>query len=309
MPAKQKTLAVTGATGFVGAHFVNLAVREGFTVQALTRRSQDARPGVRWMRGSLADSDSLTALCTGADAVIHIAGVVNAPTRAVFEAGNVAGTLEIVEAAKRTSVPRFIHVSSLAAKYPELSIYGDTKARAEKIVAASGLDWTAVRPPWVYGPGDSDTLDLFKAAKLGFIPLPPNPEGKLSAVHVDDLCRALLALVPSHEDITAQIYEVDDGSKKPWTQADFAKAIGWAIGKRIKPLAVPKMLLKIGAKTDRLFRRDKAKLTADRISYFCHDDWSIDPAKRPPSAIWIPRIATRQGLKDTAGWYKRNDWL
>ena len=309
MSANQKTLAVTGATGFVGAHFVNLAVREGFTVQALTRSAQDARPGVRWMRGSLADSDSLTALCTGADAVIHIAGIVNAPTRAVFEAGNVAGTLEIVEAAKRAGVPRFVHVSSLAAKYPELSIYGDTKARAEKIVAASGLDWTAVRPPWVYGPGDGDTLDLFKAAKLGFIPLPPNPEGKLSAVHVDDLSRALLAMVPSHEDITAQIFEVDDGSKKPWTQADFAKAIGWAIGKRIKPLAVPEMLLKIGAKTDRLFRRDKAKLTADRVSYFCHDDWSIDPVKRPPSAIWTPQIVTRQGLKDTADWYKRNDWL
>lgn len=305
----KQTLAITGATGFVGGHLLNLAVRAGFPVRALTRRTQDDRPNVTWVRGALDDPASLNLLCDGADVVIHIAGVVNAPTREGFETGNVAGTLAVIEAAKKAGCKRFIHVSSLAATLPKLSIYGDTKAKAEKIVATSGLDWTIIRPPWVYGPGDRDTLDMFKSAKTGFIPLPPDANGRLSAIHVDDLSRALMTVIPEHEDLTAQIFEVDDGQNGGWTQTSFAKAIGWAIGKRIKPLATPKFILKLGAKADRLFRREQAKLTEDRVNYFCHDDWTIDPAKRLPPELWTAQIETRQGLKDTAKWYRQNDWL
>ena len=291
----KQTLAMTGATGFVGGHLLNLAVRAGFPVRALTRRTQDDRPNVTWVRGALDNPASLAVLCNGADVVIHIAGVVNAPTREGFEAGNVAGTLAVVEAAKKAGCKRFIHVSSLAATLPKLSIYGDTKAKAEKIVASSGLDWTIIRPPAVYGPGDADMLDVFKMAKSGFITLPPDADGHLSAIHVDDLSRALMTVIPEHEDLTAQIFEVDDGKTGGWTQSSFAKAIGWAIGKRITPLATPKFLLELGAKTDRLLRRDKAKLTQDRVSYFCHDDWTVDPAKRLPPKLWTPQIETRQG--------------
>lgn len=305
----KQTLAITGATGFVGGHLLNLAVRAGFPVRALTRRTQDDRPNVTWVRGALDNPASLSVLCTGADVVIHIAGVVNAPTREGFEAGNVAGTLAVVEAAKKTGCQRFIHVSSLAATLPTLSVYGETKAKAEKIVKSSGLDWTIIRPPAIYGPGDGEMLELFKMAKMGFVTLPPDADGRLSAIHVDDLSRALMTIIPEHEDLTAAIFEIDDGKTGGWTQASFAKAIGWAIGKRIKPIATPKFLLELGAKADRLMRRDKAKLTEDRVNYFCHDDWTVDPAKRLPPELWTPQIETRQGLKDTAKWYRQNDWL
>ncbi|QTD55739.1 NAD-dependent epimerase/dehydratase family protein [Parasphingorhabdus cellanae] len=305
----KQTLAITGATGFVGGHLLNLAVRAGFPVRALTRRTQDDRPNVTWVRGALDNPASLSVLCTGADVVIHIAGVVNAPTREGFEAGNVAGTLAVVEAAKKAGCKRFIHVSSLAATLPDLSIYGETKARAEKIVKSSGLDWTIIRPPAIYGPGDGEMLELFKMAKTGFVTLPPDADGRLSVIHVDDLSRALMTIIPEHEDLTAQIFEVDDGKTGGWTQSSFAKAIGWAIGRRIKPVATPKLFLKLGAKADRLMRRDKAKLTEDRVSYFCHDDWTVDPAKRLPPETWTAQIETRQGLKDTAKWYRQNDWL
>ncbi len=303
------TLAITGATGFVGSHLLNLAVRAGFPVRALTRQTQDDRPNVTWIRGALDNPASLSVLCTGADVVIHIAGVVNAPTREEFEAGNVAGTLAVVEAAKKSGCKRLIHVSSLAATLPKLSIYGDTKARAEKIVASSGLDWTIIRPPAIYGPGDGEMLELFKMAKTGFITLPPDADGRLSAIHVDDLSRALMTIIPEHEELTTQIFEVDDGKTGGWTQKSFAKAVGWATGRRIKPIATPRFLLELGAKADRFFRRDKAKLTEDRVNYFCHDDWTVDPAKRLPPELWTPQIETRQGLKDTAKWYRQNDWL
>ena len=307
--ALKKTIAITGATGFVGSQMLDLVVREGYDACALTRRKQDDRPGVRWVRGALDDKASLNELCTGADMVLHIAGVVNAPDRSGFESGNVAGTLAVVEAAKQAGTKRFIHVSSLAATQPQLSIYGETKAKAEKIVATSGLDWTIIRPPAVYGPGDGEFLDLFKMARLGFVTLPPDADGRLSVIHVQDLCRALFALLPEHEDLTAEIFEVDDGKPGGWTQASFAKAIGWAMGKRVTTIGLPKSLLRLGAKADRLVRRDKAKLTEDRIDYFCHDDWTIDPQKRLPSQLWQPQVETREGLKDTAKWYRQNDWL
>ena len=161
----------------------------------------------------------------------------------------------------------------------------------------------------VYGPGDGEFLDLFKMARLGFVTMPPAADGRLSVIHVEDLCRALLALLPEQDDLTARIFEVDDGKQGGWTQASFAKAIGWAIGKRISAVGVPKYLLQFGARADRLLRRGKAKLTTDRVNYFCHDDWTIDPQKRLPTQLWEPRIETRQGLKETAIWYRQNDWL
>lgn len=307
-PAR-KTVAITGATGFVGSRMLDLVVREGYDARALTRRKQDDRSGVTWVRGALDDMASLATLCSGADMVLHIAGVVNAPDRAGFEAGNVAGTLAVVEAAKQAGTKRFIHVSSLAATQPQLSIYGETKAKAEKIVATSGLDWTILRPPAVYGPGDGEFLDLFKMARLGFVTLPPDADGLLSVIHVQDLCQALFALLPEQEDFTARIFEVDDGKPGGWTQTGFAKAIGWAMGKRVSTIGIPKSLLRLGAKADRLMRRDQAKLTADRVNYFCHADWTIDPQKRLPTQLWQAQIETQQGLKDTAAWYRQNDWL
>ncbi|MEO9600039.1 NAD(P)-dependent oxidoreductase [Parasphingorhabdus sp.] len=300
---------MTGATGFVGSRMLDLLVREGYEARALTRRDQDDRAHVTWVGGALDNPDSLSELCHDADVVLHIAGVVNAPDRAGFESGNIAGTLAVVEAAKQAGVKRFIHVSSLAATQPELSIYGETKASAEKMVALSELDWTIIRPPAVYGPGDGEMLDLFKMARLGFVTLPPDADGRLSVIHVQDLCRALLALLPAREDLTGQTFEVDDGKQGGWTQASFAKAIGVAMDRNVSTIGIPKALLRLGAKADRLVRGDKAKLTEDRVSYFCHDDWTIDPQKRLPSQLWQPQVETRDGLKDTANWYRKNNWL
>lgn len=304
-----QTIAITGTTGFVGSNFLNLAVREGYQLRALTRRPQDARPRVEWIEGSLSDPDSLLRLADGADALVHIAGVVNAPDRAGFETGNVAGTLAVVEAAKKMGIRRFVHVSSLAASHPDLSIYGETKAKAEKIIGTSGLDWTIVRPPAIYGPGDREMLDLFKMAKMGFILLPPDTDGKLSAIHVHDLVRFLLRLTRQDEDMTSQIYEIDDGAKNGWTHKSFATAIGLAVGKRVAAIGMPRFALEIGAVLDRALRHRKAKLTKDRISYFCHKDWTIDAKRRPPADIWQPEIETRVGLKQTATWYRSNEWL
>jgi nucleoside-diphosphate-sugar epimerase len=299
-------LAVTGGTGFVGQRLLDLATDRGHTVRALTRRPQDNRDGVEWIDGSLEDRDALERLVQGSDAVIHVAGVINAPDAAGFEAGNVKGTLTMLAAATAAGTRRFVQVSSLAAREPKLSQYGASKARSEELVEGSGLDWVIVRPPAVYGPGDKETLELFRMAKAGLILLPPR--GRMSVIHVDDLARLLLNLA-EQEEPAKLVLEPHDDRPNGWSHKEFAEALGRAVGRRAVALATPRPLLKVGAALDRLVRRDKAKLTADRAAYFCHPDWVVSTAKAPSPDLWRPQIATEPGLAETADWYRANGWL
>ena len=213
----------------------------------------------------------------------------------------------MLTAAKAAGITRFVHVSSLSAREPSLSVYGASKAKAEKLVATSLLDWTIIRPPGVFGPGDKDVFEMFRMANKGLCLLPPAGLG--SWIHVDDLARLLVALLPAHEDATARIFEADDGEPGGWTHEGFARAIGWALGKRINVFSAPRPLLFAAAWGDRLVRGKKAKLTPDRASYMSHPDWVIDRRAAPPAALWQPNINTRDGLKTTARWYKAQGWL
>ena len=187
-------LAITGGTGFVGASTIDRALATGHQVRALTRRAQPSRRGVTWVTGALDDDDALARLVEGGNAVLHIAGVVNAD-RAGFVAGNIEGTRAMLAATAQAGIARYIQVSSLSAREPALSIYGWSKAEADALVMASDHDWTVVRPSAVYGPGDMEMRDLFRAANLGLALLPP--PGVMSAVAVGDLADLLVDVWPS----------------------------------------------------------------------------------------------------------------
>lgn len=299
-------LAVTGATGFVGQALLDCAVADGIPIRALARKPQEPRRGVDWVQGDLDAADQLRALVRGAEAVVHVAGVVN--DAAQFERGNVLGTLAVIEAMKAEGAQRLIHVSSLSAREPELSAYGASKARAEKLVMASGLDWTIVRPPGIYGPRDVDYFEMFRLAKWGVMPVPPR-QGRASIIHVDDLVRLLLALVPGGEGTSFQTFEPDDGRKDGWSHYELARAVGWAIGRRPWVVHLSRGSLDRAARVDRLVRGKKARLTADRVGYMSHPDWVVSHGQRPPAGLWRPQIPTREGLKVTAKWYRDNGWL
>lgn len=292
-------LALTGATGFVGRHTLERALAAGHAVRALARREQAPRTGVTWVAGALDDSVALTRLVSGADAVIHIAGVVNAPDRAGFAAGNIEGTRAIVTAAEEAGIGRFVHVSSLAAREPVLSLYGWSKREAELVVEGSSLGWTILRPSGVYGPGDTEMVDMFRLARFGLALTPPG--GRVSLVAVDDL--AALLVRSAEREGARTLYEVDDGT--PLSHAELARAIGHAVGRRaLVPLALPALALRLGARIDRRLRGAGAKLTPDRVGYLLHPDWTADPARRPPPDLWTPATPTDAGLAATARWYR-----
>jgi uncharacterized protein YbjT (DUF2867 family) len=301
-----RTLAITGGTGFVGSHLLRAARADGYELRALTRGWRPPEQAIDWVDGARARAASLAQRCDGAGAVIHVAGLINAPSRAAFETVNVAGTANLIDAARRTGARRFIHISSLAAREPGLSDYGHSKAKAERLVAASGLDWTIVRPPAVYGPGDRETFELFRMARRGLVALPPG--GRFSIVHVEDLCRLILAVL-DQPDTHAETYEPDDGVDQGWEHRHFARTLGRVLGRRAATVAMPKIVMHGAARVERLVRRERAKLTADRVRYFCHPDWVVTAQRRPPAALWTPQVRTPTGLKSTAQWYREQGWL
>jgi uncharacterized protein YbjT (DUF2867 family) len=293
-------IAVTGGTGFVGSHFVEHALAQGHQLRALTRRPQPERAGITWIEGALDKPDSLAALVQGTDAVLHIAGVINAPDRAGFAAGNIEGTRALIAATEAAGIRRFVQVSSLTAREPDLSLYGWSKAEADKLLIASNLDWTIVRPPAIFGPRDQEMLELFKLAKRHVVPLPP-AGGRMSVIAVGELIRLLLAL-PTSNALIREIVEPDDGKPDGWDHRDFARAIGTAMGSKILPLPLSRPVLDAIAALDGLFRGKNAKLTPDRVAYFCHRDW-VSHA-RPPADVWAPQEATPTALATTAQWYR-----
>lgn len=287
------TLAITGATGFVGRRVLGLAQTP---VRALTRRPQPPQSGVTWVAGDLADPAALTRLCDGADAVIHIAGIVSAPTRATFNAGNVAGTATMLAAA---GTRRFVHVSSLAAREPQLSMYGASKAEAETMVTQSGADWVIIRPPGVYGPADAEMRDIYKLAARGLYIAPP---GRISLLHVDDLARALLMLAGGGPSRTT--LEIDDGATNGHSHAEFAAAIAAGLGRRVRVIPLPLSMLALAARLG-----ISPKLTRDRARYIAHPDWVARGGNAALASLWQPRIDLAAGVRATITGYRAQNWL
>jgi len=290
------TLAITGATGFVGQSVLALAQAP---IRALARKPQIQASGVEWVAGDLAIGAALTRLCEGASAIIHIAGIVSAPDRASFDAGNVAGTAAMLAAAKAAGVKRFVHVSSLAAREPQLSMYGASKAAAEALVRASDLDWVIVRPPGIYGPGDREMLDIYRLATRGLAVAPP---GRISLIHVDDIATALLALTSGGP--SQAIVELDDGRQNGYSHSEFAHAIGSALGKRLRIIPLPLSMLQVGA-----WLGISPKLTRDRAAYIAHPDWVARGGNAALAGLWAPMFDATAGIANTVIGYRKQGWL
>lgn len=301
------TVAVTGGTGFVGQAVLEEVAKRKTPLRALARRRQEPREGLEWVLGDLDDKAALSDLMKGARAVLHIAGMVNAPDWDGFYQCNVVGTQNVLAAAHKAGVERFICVSSLSAREPGLSDYGKSKRLAEEFVEVSGLDWTIVRPPAIYGPRDREIFELFRAARWGVVPMPP--PGRASIIHCGDLARLLLDLLLDDERLSQRKFEPDDGVPGGWTHRDLGRAIGHAMGRKVWVPALPASVLRAGAGLDRLMRGSKAKLTLDRARYISHPDWVCRPERSVPTEIWQPRIETVQGLAETAQWYRHAGWL
>lgn len=300
--------AVTGATGFIGRRLVRYLADRGADVTALTRRPQPEQARVRWIPGDLDDADALARLVGNADAVIHAAGLVKARNRAEFEAVNVAGAENLLAALTAQGAgQRLVLVSSMAAREPQLSDYAATKRAAEDAVRTrTGLSWSILRPPAVYGPGDLEILKLFRAIRRGVAPVPGNGEGRFSVVYVDDLVRAV-AMTAGHAEAGGKTLEVDDGTAGGYSHHDLAGLAAGLLGRRVRGVPAPSLLLKAVAAANSgiagLLGRP-AMLSPGKARELLHPDWVAGPDTVNRVLGFRAETGLEAGLGRTFAWYR-----
>lgn len=231
---------VTGATGFVGRHVVRELVAKGHKPVCLVRDrnrflEQAGRLGndrYEAVGGDLFDEEALAQSLAGADACVHIVGIIfeKRLLGQTFERIHVEGTQRVIEACKAAGVRRIVHMSALGSRPNAASDYHRTKWRAEGIVRESGLDWTIFRPSIIHGP-DGEFMRLMRSfvvdtfvPSFGFLPafIPIIPyfgdgQNKLQPVSVRDVARCFAAALSMPETIE-RVYELGGPEAMSWKE-------------------------------------------------------------------------------------------
>lgn len=302
-PPGRRCAAVTGATGFLGRHLVRELQAQGWRVRALVRRDPEPWGGgtPELVRGDLADPAALRRLCDGADAVLHLAGRIKARRAADFHAANVDGARAAAEATREAApAAAFVLVSSLAAREPALSPYAASKARGEAAVRAVLPQAATVRPPLIYGPGDRETLPLFRGAAAGVLPW-FNRRGRLAVIHAADAARALASSASGR--LAGRTVALSDAHPEGYGWRDLLEAAARAVGSRAAVIPAPEMLVHAAGGLGDLAAAFGAEpfLTSGKAREALHRDWSVAPAERDTDAP-PPRLDLAAGFADTVAW-------
>lgn len=300
-------VAVTGATGFIGFHLCNSLLRSGSSLRVLVRDPDAAREleaaGASLVVGDLAAPQALSQLLENAGTVVHCAGAVRGASQAEFDRTNLQGTSRLLTALQqRQPSPRLIMLSTLAARQPQLSWYASSKQRAERLVQeqADQLEWTILRPPPVYGPGDRELTPIFRWLAHGLLPIPCAPANRFSLLHVADLVRALVLLVDA-EALPRQILSLADDRAEGYDWHELATVAAQVESRRVRLLRLPAQLLDLLAWTNLKLARQlhyAPMLTPAKLRELRYPDWVVDNREIQAKIEWRPSISLARGLKN-----------
>lgn len=267
-----------------------------------SRASNLIDANVTLVAGSLDDTQSLHTLLKNCDAVIHCAGAVRGQSQSEFNHTNVLGTERLLEAVNNQSkVPKFLLISSLAAREPELSWYAQSKYQAEQLLRAQPdtLDWTILRPPAVYGPGDKEMLPIFKAMVRGIAPIPGDTSARTSLVHVDDVVSAITALLRLTQ-LERATYTLDDGKTNGYDWAEIADEVAAVWHCKVRLVRIPAPLLNAFASINLTLSKILGyapMLTPAKLRELRHSDWVVSNADITAATGWQPHISFKTGLE------------
>lgn len=308
---RQGVVAITGVTGFIGGAVARKLVAAGWRVRGLVRsrsRIQLSAPGrLEIVVGTLEDASSLRQLVRGSRFVIHCAGAVRGARADHFKRINVEGVTALVSIIREMSEkPSFLHLSSLAAREPQLSAYAASKKEGERrlAVAAGDLPWVALRPPAVYGPGDRELLPLFRLMEKGIALLVGERQARFSMLYVDDLAAAIQAFLEQPE-WSQSIYELHDGCPGGYSWDDVVALFARLQAKKLIKVHLPLPFLFSLAKINQVLSRLTGKhpmLTPGKIRELHHPDWVCDNQAITEKIGWQPKISLGEGLKKTMQW-------
>lgn len=303
--APRGCVALTGASGFVGAAIARRLSAAGWGLRLLVRAGSEARvPALAHaeiVTGGLADRHAVEHLLAGATTLVHCAGAVRGATGADFERVNVTGTQTLLDAAPPAL--RVVHISSLAARHPQLSHYAASKRSGELrvIEALPAHRRVVLRPPAVYGPGDRELRPLLDAMLRGLAVIPGPPGARFSLLHVDDLAR-LVAGVLADDAGWGVIHEPDDGHPGGYAWADLLTAVAALRGRPVRCLHVPGGVLSVLGAGNALLARLVGRapmLTPDKARELRWPDWVSAGNASLAGTGWQPSLGLAAGLRST----------
>jgi len=304
-------VAVTGATGFIGQAICRLLHATGWQVRALAR--SEARTHVlrsvvdEWVPGDLDDRDALSRLCTNAVAVVHCAGVVRGVDARAFDSVNVDGVRNLVGVMSSHAQPaRLLCLSSITAREPGLSFYAASKYRGEQVLEkqAGALNWIALRPPAVYGPGDREMLPLFRLMARGVAPVFGEKDARFSMIHVEDIAR-LVGRWLQCGPIENGTYSLHDGKRGGYNWDDVTTIVSGLCQRPVRAISIPSFMLSTPAWINRWLARRLGyapMLTPEKLRELRHPDWVCDNDAIRRVLDWQPVLQLEDGLKNTPGW-------
>ncbi|WP_350282108.1 NAD-dependent epimerase/dehydratase family protein [Nitrosomonas sp.] len=290
-----KTVALTGATGFIGRILIARLVASGWKVRALARQipSNQDFSFVEWIHGDLDCEGALCELVSGTETVIHCAGAIRGKSWDDFFRTNVTGTRNILQAASGAlSCSRFLFISSLVAREPHLSWYARSKFEAEQLIPEfSGLASAIFRPAAVYGPGDKAMQPFFQAMRYGILPVPGNPGNRFGLIYVDDMVAAIHNWLEAGQSVKGT-YEIDDGTPGGYDYTSIAALAEQALGRPVYRFQIPLGGICILARFNLWlahFLNYAPILTPGKVMEFQHPDWTCDISSlQKELAIWSP---------------------
>jgi nucleoside-diphosphate-sugar epimerase len=324
-------ILVTGGTGFTGGHLCERLAKEGDTVRALVRDrdrcGELSRWGVEVVTGDLRDPASLTRAMQGIDTVYHIAALYrpeNVWRREMWET-NVQGTQNILDAAVKGGVQRFVHCSTVGvhgdithppaneeAPYAPGDYYQESKAEGERVVleymAKGRLPIVVVRPAGIYGPRDLRFLKLFKAVKTGRFAMIGSGDVLYHMTYIDDLISGLL-LCSRQARALGNVYIL--AGEEATSLNRLVQVMAEVLGVPAPRLRIPvapvylagfmcELLCKPLGINPPLYRR--------RVNFF-RKTRSFDISKAKRELGFAPKTDLKTGVGLTADWYRQYDYL
>lgn len=317
---------VTGATGFIGRNLVKRLVDEGREVRCLVRKSSNLNLlenlRIDFVYGDILDIDSLRIATKGVSVIYHLSGAVFSRRSRDYHRINVLGTRNLLKASKINSLNKFILVSSITAVGPQkerhilldedtvpnpIPPYGKSKYGSERIAVRYfrryNLPLAIVRPPLIYGPGQSnDMTDIFRKIDKGLFRIVGNGEAITSLCYIDNLIDGLL-LVEGDKNSIGKLYFISDN--KHYTFKEIAQTIAKELNVKLPDYKIPKFIADFSG---HLYKLSHNFLGITSITLYSIKlmtlDFACDISKARKELSYHPKIDFEEGIKRTVAWYK-----
>ncbi len=334
-------ILITGGTGFIGSHLVEAVCARGERLRCLIRRDSSKRhpfvfPGeaeteAELVFGDLVSGEGLSTALAGADIVIHLAGVTKALSKSEFYLGNARATENLARAVSvlRTAgrAVRLVYVSSLAAVGPStdgkpvseddephpITHYGTSKLEGERIVRALVPDAVIVRPAVVYGPRDTDVLEMFRSISKGIMLEISGGERWFQAIYVKDLADGLLAAACAPQ-AAGRAYFLAHAKAVSWSELSSAAArvLLKKARKRARVLRIPAPLAYAVGGLAEVYSRltgTPGILSREKVKEAQCRHWTCDTRRAALELGFEGQTPLELGLAQTLAWYKEAGWL